>query len=290
MRQLKAELSLLAITIFWGASFPIMSIALKDVPPYTFIALRNLLGALLLAIVFYKRLKNINKKLILGATFIGVSLFLGSVFQMVGLVYTTPSKSGFITGLNVIFVPIILVVVFKQRPDRKTILGIIVSIVGLLLMSSSGINGFNMGDVLTLICAICFSAQILLVDKYTKEVDPILLTILELAVVGILALIPSIFVDKLQVNINGFSVFAIGFTTIFCTAIAMIVQNKMQKHTNPSHAAIIYLAEPVFGAIFSVFIGDVLSGRTLWGCITILSGMLVLNLKFNMLKRVPKNI
>jgi drug/metabolite transporter (DMT)-like permease len=290
MRQLKAELSLLAITIFWGASFPIMSIALKDVPPYTFITLRNLLGALLLAIVFYKRLKNINKKLIIGATLIGVSLFLGSVFQMVGLVYTTPSKSGFITGLNVIFVPIILVVVFKQRPDRKTILGIIVSIVGLLLMSSSGINGFNMGDVLTLICAICFSAQILLVDKYTKEVDPILLTILELAIVGILALIPSIFVDKLQININGFSIFAIGFTTIFCTAIAMIVQNKMQKHTNPSHAAIIYLAEPVFGAIFSVFIGDVLSGRTLWGCITILSGMLVLNLKFNMLKRVPKNI
>jgi drug/metabolite transporter (DMT)-like permease len=285
MKQLKAELSLLAITIFWGASFPIMSIALKDVPPYTFIALRNLLGALLLSIVFYKKLKDINRKMIIGATLIGVSLFLGSVFQMVGLVYTTPSKSGFLTGLNVIFVPIILAAMFKQLPDKKTVLAIIASIVGLVLMSSSGINGINIGDALTLICAICFSVQILLVDKYTKELDPIVLTILELAVVGLLALVPTIFVDKLQININEFSIFAISFTTIFCTAIAMVVQNKMQKYTNPSHAAIIYLAEPVFGAIFSIFVGDILSGRTLLGCMTILSGMLILNLRFNMLRK-----
>jgi drug/metabolite transporter (DMT)-like permease len=289
MRQLKAELSLLAITIFWGASFPIMKIVLNDIPAYSFIALRNLLGAILLTIVFYKRLRNINKKLIIGAVLIGVSLFSGSVFQMLGLMYTTPSKSGFLTGLNVIFVPLILAVMFKKLPDIKTIAAVVISIIGLLLMSSSAINGFNYGDLLTLICAVCFSAQILLVDKYTKEVDPILLTILELAVVGVLALIPSIFIDKLQININGFSIFAVSFTTIFCTAIAMVVQNKMQKYTNPSHAAIIYLAEPVFGAIFSVLVNDILSGRTLLGCLVILSGMLILNLRFTSLRKANTN-
>jgi drug/metabolite transporter (DMT)-like permease len=285
MKQLKAELSLLAITIFWGASFPIMSIALKDVPPYAFIAIRNIFGAILLSAVFYKSLRKINKKTVVAALLIGVSLFLGSVFQMVGLIYTTPSKSGFLTGLNVIFVPIIMALIFKKFPDKKTVFGIILSIAGLLLMSSNGIDGFNFGDFLTLICAICFSAQILLVDKFTKEVDVIALTILELAFVGLLAIIPTVLVDNLRVNFNGFSIFAMVFTTVFCTAVAMVVQNKMQKFTNPAHAAIIYLAEPVFGAFFSIFIGDILSGSTLWGCITILVGMLVLNINFNMFSK-----
>jgi drug/metabolite transporter (DMT)-like permease len=277
MKQLKAELSLFGITVFWGASFPIMSIALKYVPPYCFIALRNLLGALVLSCVFYKSFKNINKKVILAAILIGLSLFLGSVFQMTGLLYTTPSKSGFITGLNVIFVPLLIALIFKTLPDRKTVVGVILSIAGLALMSYNGIDGINLGDVLTLICAFCFSAQILLVDKFGGEVDPILLTILELFVVGILALIPSIFVDRLQVTINMFSMGAVAFTTVFCTALAMAVQNKMQHYTNPTHAAIIYLAEPVFGAIFSIFVGDILSGRTLWGGIIILFGMVVLS-------------
>lgn len=164
-------------------------------------------------------------------------------------------------------------------------MGIILSIVGLALLSYNEINGINLGDILTLICAFCFSARILLVDKFGGEVDPILLTILELFVVGILALIPSIFVDRLQITMNMVSIGAVVFTTVFCTALAMAVQNKMQHYTNPTHAAIIYLAEPVFGAIFSAFVGDILSGRTLLGCIIILFGMVILSVDPKLFER-----
>jgi drug/metabolite transporter (DMT)-like permease len=280
MRQeLKADLALIGVTVFWGTSFPIMSIVLKSMPPYSFIAIRSTLGAMLLSAVFYKSFRKIKFKDIKAASLIGVSLLIGMIFQVVGLIYTTPSKSGFITGLNVVFVPLILAFAYRKLPDLKTFVGIILSVIGLALMSINGSMGINFGDILTLLGAIAFSFQILLVDKYGKEVDAGLLTSLELFVVGLLAFVPAIGIERLQFDMNVFVVGAILFTAIFSTAIAMWVQNKMQPYTNPTHAAIIYLAEPVFAAIFSAFIGDKLTGRSLAGGLLILLGTLVISVR-----------
>jgi drug/metabolite transporter (DMT)-like permease len=281
MRQeLKADLALIGVTVFWGTSFPIMSIVLKSMPPYSFIAIRNMIGAVLLTAVFYKSFRKINLKDIKAALLIGLSLLIGMIFQVVGLIYTTPSKSGFITGLNVVFVPLILAFIYRKFPDLKTLVGIILSVIGLALMSINGIMGINFGDILTLLGAIAFSFQILLVDKYGKEVDAGLLTSLELFVVGLLAFVPAIGIERLQFEMNVFVVGAILFTAVFSTAIAMWVQNKMQPYTNPTHAAIIYLAEPVFAAIFSAFIGDKLTGKSLAGGLLILLGTLIISIKF----------
>jgi drug/metabolite transporter (DMT)-like permease len=281
MRQeLKADLALIGVTVFWGTSFPIMSIVLKSMPPYSFIAIRNMIGAVLLTAVFYKSFRKINLKDIKAAFLIGLSLLIGMIFQVVGLIYTTPSKSGFITGLNVVFVPLILAFIYRKFPDLKTLVGIILSVIGLALMSINGSMGINFGDILTLLGAIAFSFQILLVDKYGKEVDAGLLTSLELFVVGLLAFVPAIGIERLQFEMNVFVVGAILFTAVFSTAIAMWVQNKMQPYTNPTHAAIIYLAEPVFAAIFSAFIGDKLTGKSLAGGLLILLGTLIISIKF----------
>lgn len=282
MRQeLKADVALIGVTVFWGTSFPIMSIVLKSMPPYSFIAIRNTIGAVLLAAVFYKSFRKISLKDIKAALLIGLSLLIGMIFQVVGLIYTTPSKSGFITGLNVVFVPLILAFIYRRFPDIKTLVGIILSIIGLALMSINGSMGINFGDILTLFGAIAFSFQILLVDKYGKEVDAGLLTSLELFVVGLFAFVPAIGIERLQFKLNIFVIGAILFTAIFSTAIAMWVQNKMQPYTNPTHAAIIYLAEPVFAAAFSVFIGDKLTGKSFVGGLLILLGTLIISIKFN---------
>lgn len=280
-KELKADISLLLITIFWGASFPIMKFALRDIGPLTLVVFRNGFGAILLTIIFYKRFRNINMRVIKGAVLIGLSLLIGCVFQVMGLLYTTSSKSGFITGLNVVFVPIIISVIYKKKPDSKTIIGIILSVIGLALISLNNDYSINIGDVFTLLGAFVFSFQILFVDKYGKGVDVLLLTCLELWVVGILGIIPAIGFEGLHMNLNAFSIGALIFTTVFCTTIAMCVQNKMQPYTNPTHAAIIYLAEPVFGAIFSTFVGDILSLRGLIGCILIFMGMLVVSIKLD---------
>jgi drug/metabolite transporter (DMT)-like permease len=278
-KQLKADLSLLAVTVVWGASFPIMSIAFKSVPPYSFIAMRYILSALMLGMVFIKKFKSFNREMLKPGILIGLALGIGCILQAVGLVYTTPSKSGFITGLNVIFVPIFIALLYKKLPDFKTSIGVVLSVSGLALMSVSGGMGINIGDFLTLLSAVAFAAQIMLVDKFSKNSDLAILTTIEFLTVGLLSTVPAVFVEGFNMDLNLFAVGAIIFTALFCTIFAYGLQNVAQTYTTPTHTAIIFLAEPVFSAIFSVFIGDKLGGRTFWGCILILIGMIVINFK-----------
>jgi drug/metabolite transporter (DMT)-like permease len=278
-KQLKADLSLLAVTVVWGASFPIMSIAFKSVPPYSFIAMRYILSALILGIVFIKRFKGFNREMLKPGILIGLALGVGCILQAVGLVYTTPSKSGFITGLNVVFVPIFIALLYKTLPDFKTNIGVVLSVSGLALMSISGGMGINIGDFLTLLSAVAFAVQIILVDKFSKNSDLAILTTIEFLTVGLLSTVPAAFVEDFNMDLNLFAVGAVIFTAIFCTIFAYGLQNVAQAYTTPTHTAIIFLAEPVFSAIFSVFIGDKLSGRIFWGCLLILLGMIVINFK-----------
>lgn len=281
VKQLKADLSLVAVTVVWGASFPIMSIAFKSIPPYSFIAIRFLLAGIILAIVFMKKFKTLNRQSVIAGIVIGAALGTGSILQAVGLLYTTPSKSGFITGLNVIIVPILIAIIYKKLPDFKTNLGIVLSIIGLAFMSLSGNGaGINKGDLLTFVAAITFGAQILLVDKFVTDLDISVLTCVELLTVGIMSSIPAAVVEGFKIHLNIFSVGAVVFTVLFCTIFAFGVQNVAQGYTSPTHTAIIFLAEPVFSAIFSVAVGDKLTGRTLVGCLMILAGMIIINIKF----------
>lgn len=280
-RQLKADLSLILVTVVWGASFPIMSIALKSVPPYSFIALRYILASIILGLIFIKKFRGFKKNMIIPGILVGLSLGFGCILQALGLMYTTSSKSGFITGLNVVLVPIFLAVLYKKLPDFKTNLGVFVSVAGLGLMSISGNLGINKGDILTLLSAVAFAAQIILVDKYAKDIDAAMLTFIELLTVGLISTVPAIVLEGFKMDLNLFAVGAILFTALFCTIFAYGLQNVAQSYTTPTHTAIIFLAEPVFSAIFSVFIGDKLTGKTLWGCILILAGMIVINLKFD---------
>ncbi|MCM0649685.1 DMT family transporter [Clostridium swellfunianum] len=280
-KQLKADLSLLAVTVVWGASFPIMSIAFKSVPPYSFIAMRYILSGLILGIFFIKRFNNFSREMLKPGILIGIALGIGCILQAVGLTYTTPSKSGFITGLNVVLVPIFIAFIYKKIPDFKTNLGVVLSVSGLALMSISGKVGINFGDFLTLLSAVAFAVQIILVDKFAKDSDLAVLTTIEFLVVGFLSSVPAAFIEGFKINLNLFAVGAIIFTALFCTIFAYGLQNVAQAYTTPTHTAIIFLAEPVFSAIFSVFIGDKLSGRTSWGCSLILLGMIIINLKID---------
>lgn len=279
-KELKADLSLLIVTLIWGASYPLMSLVVKEIPPFSFLVIRYLISGIILAVICGRKLKQINKATIIAALFVGGTLGIGCSFQLFGLLYTTPSKSGFITGLSVVFVPLFMALVYKKFPDKKTILGVIFSLVGLWLISiKQGVVDINFGDLLTIGCAAVFALQIMAVDKFAKEVDVMLLTCLEMFVIAIMAVPPAIVVDKFNITITLFTAVAMGFMIIFGTIVAHTVQNKMQPLTNPSHAAIIYLAEPVFGAIFSSFLGDLLSGKALMGCLLIFGGMIIINLK-----------
>lgn len=287
-KEMKADLGLLGVTVVWGTSFPIMSVVLKYVKPYTLISSRYLLAGVILSLFFIKRLKKADKKTLLAGFYIGLSLLFGSGLQILGLMYTTPSKSGFITGLNVVMVPVFLAIIYKKMPNGRTIIGVVLSVLGLALMSGGGLTGFNRGDFLTLLCAVACAIQIILVDRFARDVDIAVLTIIELITTGVIGLIPAVLIEKVSFQVNVLSVSSVLWLALFCTIGAYGVQNVAQPYTEPTHAAIIFLAEPVFSAIFSIFIGDRLSGMTLVGCLLIFIGMAVINLNLIMKKGTSK--
>ncbi len=278
-KEFKASLSLLFVTVVWGGSFPIMSKGIKFVGVYTFLTFRFLLAAAILLIFCFNRFNKINKATIKAGVIIGLAMFIGSALQTEGLLYTSPSKSGFLTGLNVVMVPIIIAIRKMKLPDIYTIIGVILSVIGLSLISLNGDFSFNYGDFLTMLCALAFAMQIIWIDKYAQNIDPLLLTLIEFLVIGLLALVPAVAIEKVQFIPNTFSIWSVLYTSIFSSILAYGIQNKMQPFVSPSNAAVIYLAEPVFSAIFSVFVGDIITLRVLFGCVIIFLSMIVVNYK-----------
>ncbi|MDP4091398.1 MAG: DMT family transporter [Bacillota bacterium] len=274
-KETRAEFGLIFITMIWGVGFPLTSLALKGIGPYTLVSIKCFLAAAAILILSAKKLKSIDRKTVIAGFFIALALTAGNLLQTAGMLYTTPSKSSFITGLSVVFVPIILTVMYKKLPGPRIILGVIISVIGLLFLTYNGDKDINLGDILTLACAFVYSFQILLIDKYGKTADGVLLAGVELIFVGLLSLPPAIMMEGYHVETSGIVIAAILITGLLGSGLGMAGQNKLQPYLNPSHAAIIYLCEPVFGVIFSTFIGDILSLRAIFGCILILLAMFI---------------
>lgn len=285
-KKLRADLLLLVITVVWGASFPLMKMVLAYIPAYAYLSIRFLFAALVLALIFNKSLRRINKRALLYGGIIGIFMFGGMAFQVVGLYTTSASNSGFITGLNVVIVPIISAFLLKKRPDRASTIGIIIAFIGLFFLSG-GLNfDFNYGDFLTFLCAICWAFQIIAIDKFTMTEDAPLLAILQLFFVGAASTVLWLTVDAGKpLETNSTVVGIILFTAVLGSALAFGGQTIAQKYTTPTHTALILTAEPVFAVIFAVIIPnaegitEMPSLSKVVGCLLILAGMLVSELK-----------
>lgn len=278
-KKLKADISLLVISMVWGAGMPVMSLALQHVGPYTLMVSRYSIATIILLPFVLKRIGTAPKTSVIGGALIGLSMFVGSLLQTIALLYTTPSKAGFLTGLYSIFVPVITAIIYRKLPDIKTVFAVGISLLGLAVMSLEGPAGVNIGDVLLVISAVAYAFQILLVGKYSKSEHILETTFIQMLVVSVLSIVPSLVKEQFHIPMNSASILSILYMSVFSTVIAYMVQNKMQPYTDPTHAAIIFLSEPVFVAIFSIFVGDVLTLRTLIGGVFIMLGMLAINIK-----------
>jgi len=284
-KNLKADLSLLLVTAIWGSSFTLMKNVLDHIPTFAYLSLRFIIASIILIAVFYKNLKYINKKAIICGCIIGFMLFGGMALQVSGLYFTSASNSAFITGLSVIMVPIFSAVILKKRPDRSSVIGVIMAFAGLFFLSGGLDFSFNIGDFLTLLCAVCFALQIIFIDRYNKEQDPILLSLIQIGFAALLNTFVWLFIDYEPVIFDTNVVFTLFVTGVLGTAFAYLVQTVAQKHTNPTHTALILTAEPVFGALFAMIIPnsdgtvETLSLKTVIGCVLILAGTLICELK-----------
>ncbi|MGG3281900.1 DMT family transporter [Paenibacillus solani] len=287
-----ADISLLLVAMMWGSTFLIVQHAVRVLPPMAFNSVRFLGAALLLALiitVFYRgQWKQISGKMLLHACLLGLFLFIGYAFQTAGLLYTTTSNAGFITGLSVVLVPFLSYVLLKHAISRFTWLSALLAASGLYLLTFTGAGmSLNKGDLLVFVCAIGFALHIGYTGVYAGRYPSLVLAALQMAVVGILSLAASAWteqvgntselIDKLtKPDVLWALAISIGPTSAF----AFWIQTVCQKYTSPSRVAIIYAMEPVFAAITGIlFAGERLTVIGGIGCLCILAGMMIAELK-----------
>ena len=277
--QTKADLALLMVTIFWGASCLLLKLGLEDIQAFNLIAVRFICAFILAAAIFYKRLMKVDRKVIGYAAILSGLLFSVQVSMTYGVKYTTVSNAGFLTCLAGIFVPIILFTVLKQKVERKVILSVFMAALGVYMITIKGQYQFNIGDILCVLCSFAFAAYIIVTDKLTKGVDSLSLGILQLGFVGLYGGVFSIFLEQPKFPATPTSWGAILALSVFCTAFAFIAQTIAQKHTSPTHTGLIFTLEPVFTAIFAfAFLNEVLTKAAYFGGGILLLSILLVEL------------
>jgi drug/metabolite transporter (DMT)-like permease len=271
----KAELLLLVLTFIWGATFPLVKTALDYSSPFVFVLIRFGLAALVFWLIFSKNVSFRDKAVLKAGAVIGVFLFLGYAFQTLGLKYTAASKSAFITGLFVVMIPPLSFAILKEKMRIFSVIGVILAVSGLYLLTRPKGSEFNLGDVLTFFCAVSFSFQVIFVQIYTKRYDFFTLTLVQILVTTLLS-VPFIFLlGGIKLVYHPHLLLAILVCAVLATALALYIQNRMQKDTTAVKAALIYAMEPVFAAIFSfLLLGEILGWLGFLGGGLILSGML----------------
>jgi drug/metabolite transporter (DMT)-like permease len=282
-----APLFLLSITAIWGWTFVVVKEGMERTGPFSFLALRFGLATLVLGLLFFRPLVQIDRRALLRGALAGLALFAGYLFQTWGLVTTTATKSGLLTGLSVVMVPVIASLLYRQRVPLSAWGGAFLAVLGLslLVLGAGPFGAFTIGDVLTLLCALSFAVQILLVDRYVRRSDYRALLVVEVAVVTLLSLLGAAVFEGFPAGVSSDLVSSILITGLLATALAFYVLHRFQVYSTASYTAIILTMEPVFAALFgTLLLGERLGALQIAGGIFILAGMALPQLAGQVLK------
>jgi len=272
------DLLLLISALIWGFAFVAQRAGMQFIGPFTYNSIRFAMGGLFL-IPFIKQ-KNIfvRTEIKINLKFgiiLGIILFIGSSFQQTGIVYTTAGNAGFITGIYVILVPI-LGLFIGRKTGKGTWLGAILAVCGMYILSVSNNITINFGNFLVLISSIFWAVHVLLIDNFTKKIEPLILACIQFLVSSLLCFFcmllfedptfPAIYAALIPLLYGGFISVGIGFT----------LQVIAQKKAHPTHAAVILSLEAVFAVIGGIMIlNEALKFHTFIGCMLMLTGMLI---------------
>jgi drug/metabolite transporter (DMT)-like permease len=279
-RPFVPELALIGSTVAYGATFKIVQTALEDVSAVGFILLRFAVGAAVLMPFAFRRgwrrqgadARLTVRDFALGAALFGVVGFAGYWLQNLGLQRTSTSNSAFITGLFVVFTPVIETVVTRRRPPSNVLLAVGISVLGLYLLEGGTLQ-LGAGDTFTLGCAFMFGLWIFLGGQLSQRFDPVALTTVQLLIFTALA-IPVVVVSGLG-SITGRVVLAAVVTGVFCSAGAFTLQLWGQRWVEPSRAAVILQFEPIVAGAVGYAVGERLGTLGYVGAVVLFSGIVI---------------
>ncbi|MGB0466592.1 MAG: DMT family transporter [Pontibacterium sp.] len=294
VRSTRADILLIIVATIWGLAFVAQRMGMENLGPLGFNAARFLLGALsllpLLLIFKQKTKPETFNSLLKAGGLAGLVLFVGATLQQAGLVYTTASNAGFITGLYIVLVPLFGLTI-GEKTSGNTWAGAILGALGLYLLSVSEAFSINPGDLLVLASATAWAAHVLLISRLAPKHDNLRLAIAQFFVCALLSAIAALFLETNTLVLENFiaAFWPIVYAGLFSVGIAYTLQVVAQKDAPPSHAAIIMSLETVFAAIGGWYVlNEQLNSRELLGCGLMLTGMLLSQLPLKKLFRTDK--
>jgi len=287
MRKL-AKPMLFAAALIWGTSFFIMKNALDNVPVFALLAIRFTAGAILLSIICIKKWRDFTPDYLWRGAVVGGFLFLAYTVQTFGLSMTTPSKNAFLTAVYCVLVPFFTWAVVKCRPDRFNIAAALLCVLGVGLVSLNEQLSINLGDLLTLLCAVFYASHIVAVEKLSPGKDIYLITVFQFAFAALYSWIGTLTTEIFPVEaISDPAVFLpLAYLCVMATTVALLFQNVGQIWSDPASASVILSLESVFGVLFSVVCyGDEVSMKMLCGFALIFVAVVCSETKFSFLRK-----
>lgn len=293
MSRLRANTLLLITGAIWGMGFVAQSTAMAAIGPFLFIGLRFAVATVAMTPLALREARISGRPLtprewrIFAG--IGTTLFAGMAAQQAGLLSTTVTNAGFLTGLYLILVPMFGVAIYREFPHWVVWPSALVALAGVFLLSGGALTRLTTGDWLTILCAGFWALQILFINRYATETGrPVTLAVVQFAVTAVLALAIALPFEHVDLSAIRLAAPEILFAGVFAGGIAFTLQTVGQRHTTAANAAIIMSSEALFAALFgALLLGERLNGMAAAGCALIFSAMLAVELVPLALRRAP---
>jgi drug/metabolite transporter (DMT)-like permease len=300
--NLAADGAILLTTFIWGSTFAVARGVLDHWPPLSYLALRLPLAALLFAALFPRQVFKAPRAAWRAGATLGLLMGTGFIGQTVALLYTTPAKSAFITGITTPLVPVVAYLVWRARPSRENLAGIILaSVGGALILAPAEAAGFNVGDLMTLSTTVLFAAHITLMSGYARRFDVRQLSALQITTAGALALLawlavrafaasagagalpPGLARETEPLAWSAAAAWQLAYLSVVATVAVFMLWTWGQARMSATHAAVIFSLEPVFATAFAVLLrgsAEWTGGRATVGALLVLAGVVVSELRW----------
>ncbi len=277
-----AKAALILVAILWGSSLVVAKSSIDHISPSLLIALRFTIACVLLSVLFFRRLKSITHADVISGAKIGAFLFGAYWIQTVGVSLAMPGKSGFLSSVYCVLVPFTTWMMCRKRPEKRNVLATAICIVGIMLASAT--NGFSIaaGDGLALLSGVFYALHITSVNKYGENRDPVMITILQFGFCALYAWIATFAMEGFSIAWSMDALPQVLYLAVFCTAIALLLQNVGQKYADPSSTSIFLSTESVWSVFFSVAIyHEAISVQMMAGFALIFAAVLISELGGN---------
>ena len=276
----KYNIYMFIATVFFGMTYVLTKICLNYLTELHIINFRFLIAFVISLIFLQKKIFPIKIKEILYSLILSVLLFMVFITMTIGVKYTTATNASFLISLSVIFIPFFSWIFNKEKPKKSIFIVLIIALIGIMLLTLDKNLEFHIGDILCLICSLLFSFHVLITERFVKNNNPITLGVLQFGGVALLSFLVQYPIEKFTLPKNEKFWISLMILSVFCTALAYIIQTVSQKKLSSTLIGLILSLEPIFSGIFGYFIlNEYLSPQQYIGAFLLLISVIYVSVK-----------